>query len=153
VDPRVASVVRALLKIPGREVFKYRDSDGTVVNIRRRDINGYIGEVMGRRFTAKDFRTWAGTLLCAVRLGNRTLRDPATLRQRRRCVAEELHAVAAALGNTPAVCRASYVSPIVLRAFEKGSLPTRIRPVDLPTLARQGTLAAAERALLTLLDR
>jgi DNA topoisomerase I len=153
VDPRVAAVVRALLKIPGREVFKYRDSDGTVVNIRRRDINAYIGDVMGRRFTAKDFRTWAGTLLCAARLGNRTLSDPVTSRQRRRCIAEELRAVAAALGNTPAVCRASYVSPNVLRAFEKGSLPTRIRPVDLPTLARQETLAAAERSLLKLLER
>ena len=152
VDAGVASVVRGLLQVSGREVFQYRNGDGSFVNVRRRDINAYIREVMGRRFTAKDFRTWAGTVLCTARLGNRTLVEPVTRRQRRRCLAEELKHVAAALGNTPAVCRASYVSPVVLDAFERGRLPGRIRPVHLPALARQKTLSPAERAVLKLLE-
>lgn len=152
VDRHVASVVQALLKIPAREVFKYWAEDGTVVGVRRRDINAYIGEVMGGGFTAKDFRTWAGSLLCTVRLGKRVLGEPTTERQRRRCITEELREVAAALGNTPAICRASYVSPTVLRAFEKGALPTGIRPIDVQALSRQARLSSAEKTLLKLLE-
>jgi len=153
VDPEVAAVVRALLRIPGREVFKYRRDDGTIVDVRRRDINAYIRELAGQPFTAKDFRTWAGTLLCCVRLGNRVLKEPVSARQRKRCVAEELREVAAALGNTPAVCRESYVSPAVIRTFEAGRLTTRARPVALAALSRRKTLASAEQALLELLEK
>jgi DNA topoisomerase I len=153
VDARVASVVRALLRIPATEVFKYKNEHGSIIDVRRRDINAYIREVMGRRFTAKDFRTWAGTVLCTAGLCNRTLVAPITPRQRRRCLAEELRAVAATLGNTPAVCRASYVSPVVLDAFEGDRLPRRIHPVNLATLSRQKTLSSAERAVLKLLEQ
>jgi len=108
----------------GITLWRGRD-DGTIVDVRRRDINAYIRELAGQPFTAKDFRTWAGTLLCCVRLGNRVLKEPVSARQRKRCVAEELREVAAALGNTPAVCRESYVSPAVIRTFEAGRLTTR----------------------------
>jgi DNA topoisomerase-1 len=67
-DRRVARVVRALLKHPSREVFKYRNGDDAFVNVTRKHINDYIREVMGESFSAKDFRTWAGTLVCACAL-------------------------------------------------------------------------------------
>jgi len=151
VDRQVATIVRALLRIPSREVFKYRAEDGSLVNLRRRDINAALRERMGHGFTAKDFRTWAGTLMCAVRLGNRAAQLPPSLSDRRRCVREELREVATALGNTPAVCRASYVCPDVIDAFERGRLPaTRGRP-DLSVLARRSRLSAEERGVLRLL--
>ena len=151
VDRQVARIVRALLRIPSREVFKFRDEDGSVVNLRRRDINAALRERMGRGFTAKDFRTWAGTLMCAVRLGNRAAETPTTLSERRRRVREELREVAAALGNTPAVCRASYVCPDVIRAFEQGRLSATRGRADLSALARRIRLSAEERAVLKLL--
>src|SRR5207249_1732063 len=67
-DRRVARIVRELKKVPGKDLFQYVAEDGTVVNVRRRHINGYIKEVMGERFSAKDFRTWAGTLIAACAL-------------------------------------------------------------------------------------
>jgi DNA topoisomerase-1 len=150
-DRQVATIVRALLRIPSREVFKYRSEDGSLVNLRRRDINAALRERMGRGFTAKDFRTWAGTLMCAVRLGNRAAQSPASLTERRRCVREELREVAMALGNTPAVCRASYVCPDVIEAFERGRLPATSGRSDLSALARRSRLSAEERGVLRLL--
>jgi DNA topoisomerase-1 len=118
-DPRVARLVRALKRYPG-EVFKFRSASGGVVDVHTGHINAYIKEVMGEQFSAKDFRTWAGTLLCACALA-RGNRPPArTKRDRRKRIAEALREVADHLGNTPAVCRASYVFPAVLRGFEKG---------------------------------
>ncbi|HEY2798360.1 MAG TPA: DNA topoisomerase IB [Thermoanaerobaculia bacterium] len=151
VDRQVASVVRGLLRIPSREVFQYHAEDGKLVNVRRRDINAFLREITGRKFTAKDFRTWAGTLLCAVRLSRRAEDSSAAESQRKRAVREELREVAAALGNTPAVCRASYVCPVVLRTFERGRLSTRRGAVDLSRLAHRNRLSAEERALLKLL--
>jgi DNA topoisomerase-1 len=150
VDRQVATVVRGLLRIPSREVFRYRRDDGAFVNVRRRDINAFLREVTGRGFTAKDFRTWAGTLLCAARLA-RGGEASATKSERKRRVREELREVAAALGNTPAVCRASYVCPVVLQAFERGRLPARGGAADLSKLARRNRLSAEERALLAIL--
>jgi DNA topoisomerase I len=151
VDRSVATVVRALLAIPGRQLFRYRADDGTMVNVRRRDINAYIRERTGRRFTAKDFRTWAATLLCAVRLGNRAGDALASKTARGRCVREELREVAAVLGNTPAVCRASYVCPAVIDAFEDGRLVACDTRVDFARLARRTRLTRAERSVLRLL--
>jgi DNA topoisomerase-1 len=122
-----------------------------MINVRRRDINAFLRELTGRGFTAKDFRTWAGTLLCAARLARRVDDAPAGVSERRRRVREELREVAAALGNTPAVCRASYVCPTVIQAFERGRLVPRRGPADLSRLARRSRLSTEERALLKLL--
>jgi DNA topoisomerase-1 len=149
VDRQVASVVRSLLRVPAAEVFKYRGEDGAFKDVRRRDINLYIREVTGRPFTAKDFRMWAATILCAAALADGTECLPS---QRRRRVASSIRSVAAALGNTPAVCRASYISPRILRAFKSGSLPERLEPVDLPAVARRRRLCEAETTVLRLLE-
>jgi DNA topoisomerase-1 len=149
VDRQVASIVRSLLRVPAPEVFKYRSEDGAFKDVRRRDINLYIREVTGRPFTAKDFRIWAATILCAAALADGTDCAPS---QRRRRVASSIRSVAAALGNTPAVCRASYINPRLLRAFESGSLPERLEPVDLPAVARRPRLCEAETTVLRLLE-
>jgi len=151
VDRSVAAVLRGLLRTPSREVFRFRADDGTMINVRRRDINAFLRELTGRGFTAKDFRTWAGTLLCAARLARRVDDAPAGVSERRRRVREELREVAAALGNTPAVCRASYVCPTVIQAFERGRLVPRRGPADLSRLAQRSRLSTEERALLKLL--
>ncbi|HEY7785919.1 MAG TPA: hypothetical protein VIB00_14400 [Pyrinomonadaceae bacterium] len=121
-DKSVAKVVRALLKAGGREVFKYQNGDGQMVNVTSRHINEYVKEVMGERFSAKDFRTWAGTLVCACALARAgtELTDKPTVRKRK--IVAAIKETAEVLGNTPAVCRSSYISPEVLNGFLKGKI-------------------------------
>ena len=122
VDRDVAKVVRALLKESGNEVFKFRNGDGVFVDVKRRHINEYIKEVMGAKFTAKDFRTWAGTLVCAcalARAGSELVEKPS---ERKRKMVAAIKETALILGNTPAVCRSSYVSPVILDSFQAGKM-------------------------------
>ena len=121
-DARVARVVRALNKLPGRDLFQYVADDGAVVNIRRRHINAFIKETMGDRFSAKDFRTWAGTLICASALARMNGEIVEGRTDRKRMVTAAIKETAAQLGNTPAVCRSSYIWPSVVTSFEKGSV-------------------------------
>lgn len=153
VDRRVAPIMRQLLALRGRQVFQYRDEDGTIRQVRRREINAYIREVMGRRFTAKDFRTWAATVLCTSRLADTAPPPDATPTERRRVLAACMRDVASCLGNTPAVCRASYVSPRVLAAYERRALPDRLPPFDLEKIARRRGLSAVERAVIALVEK
>ena len=152
-DRAVASLIRKLRELPGREVFQYVDADGAVVDVKRRTINQYIKEVMGGRFSAKDFRTWAGTLVCASVLARAGV-DPKESRiARKKKVAAAVKETAELLGNTPAVCRSSYIYPPVVSSFEKGR--TMEAPsgsvADLVASARR--LRRSERALLKLLKR
>jgi DNA topoisomerase-1 len=118
----VARIVRELKKLPGRDLFEYVGADGAVVNIRRRHINGYIKEVMGERFSAKDFRTWAGTLIAACALARMNAEAVPGRTDRKRIVTAAIKETAAQLGNTPAVCKASYIWPSVVQSFEKGTV-------------------------------
>jgi len=125
-DRQVASVVRQMLALPGRELFKFVADDGAVVDVRRAHLNDYIHEVMGPEFTAKDFRTWAGTLICACALA-RAVEDPedlanASRRERKKRIVEAVKETATELGNTPAVTRHSYIEPSVLSRFDKGEV-------------------------------
>ncbi len=150
-DAGAARVVRALLKDPGPELFRYRALDGTWVNVRRRHINEYLREIGGSRFTAKDFRTWAGTLLGACALARAGYPSPPSARSIRSAVARAMRETSQLLGNTPAVCRASYVSPAVLDAFAQGRL--LIDPPSLDALVRGSSraLSSAERRLSRLI--
>ena len=121
-DRQVAKVVRSLLKHPAREVFKYENGESDFININHRHINEYIKEIMGERFSAKDFRTWAGTIICAcalARVGAETLEKGVA---RKRKVVAAIKETAEVLGNTPAVCRSSYICPEVINSFEKGKI-------------------------------
>src|SRR3954453_11526686 len=149
-DRRVARIVRELKKLPGRDLFQYVAEDGTVVDIRRRHINDAIKEIMGERFSAKDFRTWAGTLIAACALARMNAEVIEGRTDRRKMMGGAIKETAAQLGNTPAVCKASYVWPSVLSSFEKGSvIGSYYRNVD--ELVRSHS-HQAERALIRLLD-
>lgn len=149
----LARIVSAMLRLPGVEVLKYRDDDGHVEDVSRWQINHYIKRAMGRRFTARDFRTWAGTLICAGAL-HRVAPSARTALDRRSAVTAAIRETAVYLGNTPAVCRSSYVHPAVLRAFERGVVVKHAmtRPeILLPR--RAGGLDRCERELVALLGR
>jgi DNA topoisomerase I len=154
-DALVARAVRRMLKLPGYELFKYV-ADGRVVDLRSGDITEYIKRRMGDRFTAKDFRTWSGTLICACALARAaTAEPPANPRARRSLIARALRETAAQLGNTPAVCRKSYVSPCVLESFESGAVLDASHAAGVERLLAQTRpgLHRAERGLLRLLTR
>jgi DNA topoisomerase I len=120
-DRAVARLLRQLLDVPGRQVFKF-EGCGEIANVRRRRLNAYIKEVMGQRFSAKDFRTWAGTVLCARALARAASQPPKGKTPKTRAeaaVREAIRETAAQLGNTPAVCRASYVAPALLDSYRR----------------------------------
>jgi DNA topoisomerase-1 len=119
-DRQVARVIRRLLKVPGFNVFKFENDDGKFVPVTRRHINEYIKEAMGSSFSAKDFRTWAGTLICACALAREGSDTPLKPTERKRRIVAAIKETAEILGNTPAVCRGSYVCPEIINAFEKG---------------------------------
>jgi DNA topoisomerase I len=113
-DKRVAKVIR------GQRLFEYRDADGTIRSIESSDVNVYIQSIAGDEFTAKDFRTWGGTVGCCAFL--RKIEVPSSERIAARCVTEAVEAVAQRLGNTVAVCRKSYIHPAIPAAFLDGAL-------------------------------
>ena len=119
-DPRVAAIVRRIQDLPGEELFQYVDSEGEVRAIGSSDVNAYLKEIAGDEFTSKDFRTWAGTLLCARLL--RRLDLPPTETAGRREVARAIEAVSGELRNTRAVCRKCYIHPAVIESYMAGRI-------------------------------
>jgi DNA topoisomerase-1 len=150
-DAGAAAVVAQLLRDPGAQVFRYRAPEGQWADVRRRHVNDYIREITGARFTAKDFRTWAGTLFGACALARRGYPSPASARSVRRSVNEAMREISALLGNTPAVCRASYVCPDVVSAFEKGRMLAEPPSFEALVRASPRALSAAERRLSRLI--
>jgi DNA topoisomerase-1 len=149
-DRRLASVIRRCQDLPGQDLFAYVDDDGEVRDVTSDDVNDYLHEASGGDFTAKDFRTWAGTLLAYRALRELQPEDhgPAA----RRNVVEAMRRTAARLGNTPAVARGSYVHPALLEAYLDGSLPGALVDAaeDQP---RIGSDRDEERAVVRLLRR
>ncbi len=150
VDSELAEAVRDLLRLPGgRRVFRY-DEDGTISNLNSRRLNEYIREYLGEEFSAKDFRTWGGTLLAGIAFAERGRPESET--EGKRCVAAVTRSVAERLGNTPAVTRASYVSPAVVEQYLDGRTIEDFRPRHLRIVtARDIGLDLEEQALLSLL--
>jgi DNA topoisomerase-1 len=119
-DRRLARIVKACQDLPGQRLFQYLDEAGEQRAVESADVNQYIRETMGEDFSAKDFRTWAGTVSAARAL---VLQEPcAGATQTKRTVNACVKAVAGVLGNTAAVCRGSYIHPAVLQAYSDGSL-------------------------------
>jgi DNA topoisomerase-1 len=145
-DRRVARVVRRCQELPGQELFAYLGDDGEVRDVGSGDVNDYLRAIAGTEFSAKDFRTWAGTLLAARALASTP--EPASTRQRSRAIVAAVRHVAAELGNTPAVCRRSYVHPAVVTAFEEGRTLATLTQGRFSRLRRAGL----ERVLLRLLE-
>jgi len=153
-DRQVARVIRASLKLPGFNVFKYVNGDGVPVKITGRHINDYIKEVMGGSFSAKDFRTWAGTLVCACALAREDDEIPARKTARNKKIVAAIKETAEVLGNTPAVCRGSYVCPEIINAFEKGRvIDDHFEKLDDLIAYRGRGLHRAEQSLLRFLKK
>ena len=148
-DARLARVVAEMDSLPGYEVFKYLDGDGAVVDVRSGDVNAYIKEHMGEDFSAKDFRTWAGTVAAAMALDEVGPIEGA--RERQRAVARVCRLAAELLGNTPAVCRASYIDPRVIDHFLDGQTVSTLMG-ELDRRMRDGH-SGEELAVLALLRR
>ncbi|WP_438997907.1 DNA topoisomerase IB [Variovorax beijingensis] len=158
-DPRVAKVVRQCQQLPGQALFQYQDEDGELRSVSSTDVNGYIAEASpGERFTAKDFRTWHGTVQ-ALELTRLACEPGRTAADGTRYSAKEiLAAVAKQLGNTPAVCKKAYVHPAVLAlgsalaGNEEDPAAELLRKMSARTAARKTRgLHAAEQRLLAFL--
>ena len=119
-DPRLARLVRQLQEIPGQELFQYVDDDGGRLSIDSGEVNDYLREISGQAFTAKDFRTWAGTVAASMALQDFLAIDDDA--GRKKAIVGAIEKVAGRLGNTPAVCRACYVHPDVLDSYLDGTL-------------------------------
>ena len=119
-NKRLAKIVKECLETPGYELFKYIDEAGERHDVGADDVNDYLKRVTEEDFTAKDFRTWAGTVLTAVALQET---EAGTEKESKKNVVAAIKRVAERLGNTPAVCRQSYVHPDVIDAYMEGSLP------------------------------
>ena len=150
VDDELADEVRFLLDVEGgTRLFRYR-ANGELSNLTGARLNDYIGLHIGDEFTAKDFRTWGGTLLAAVALAERG--PPETPAEAKRTLAAVMRSVGEQLGNTPAVCRASYVSPAVVEQYLEGRTLEDFRPRHLRVVgARDIGLDPEEQSLLSLL--
>lgn len=119
-DRRLARIIRSLQELPGQNLFKYRGAEGGMIGVSSDDVNGYIRNVMGDDFSAKDFRTWAGTISAARLL--REAEPPTSEADARAIVARCIKTVSGLLGNTVAVCRTSYIHPVILTLYERGGL-------------------------------
>ena len=149
VDVELADSIRALLATPGRRLFRY-EVDGELCNLTNRRLNEYIREYTGENFSAKDFRTWGGTLTAAIAFAERGPVEGKT--EQKRAVAAVMRTVAQRLGNTPAVARASYVSPAVVEQYLDGRTIEDFRPRHLRIVtARDIGLDQEEQATLSLL--
>jgi len=118
-DRTLAHYIKKLDDIPGYELFRYYGEDNTLHNLTSADINQYLKSVMGQDFSAKDFRTWGGTLVACMELSK--LQRPNTEEERKKAIASCVKRVAKKLGNTPAVTRSSYIDPRVLEMFDSSN--------------------------------
>ena len=124
-DLRLAKVIRQCQELPEQELFEYVNEDGSRHRVTSSDVNGYLQDMTGQEFTAKDFRTWAGTVLAAVALREFEAFDSET--QAKKNVVAAIEAVAKKLGNTRAVCRKCYVHPVILETYMAGELADSLR--------------------------
>jgi DNA topoisomerase-1 len=146
-DRRLARLLRDCQEIPGQRLFQYLDDDDVAVPLHSHDVNDYLREAADADITAKDFRTWVATVATADTLG--PLDPPPSEAEARAVVKEAIAGVACDLGNTPAVCRASYVHPQVLDAYATGAL----HEVWSATPPRRARLTLAERRTVAVLKR
>ena len=149
-DRRLAAVVRQCQDLPGHELFQYVDDAGARQSIGSADVNAYLHALSGRDFTAKDFRTWAGTVLAADILRARALEDAPPAKS---AVVAMIRDVADRLRNTPAVCRRCYVHPEVIEAYLGGTLASRAVARPARGMRARAGRRGEERAVLQLLVR
>jgi DNA topoisomerase-1 len=150
-DRRIARIVKACQELPGQELFQYIDDEGELRDVTSADVNAYLREITGRDITAKDFRTWAGTVLAALAL--REFESFDTQAGAKKNVRAAIERVASRLGNTPTICRKCYVHPEVLEAYAEGGLLLDIKDqVEAELRENLASLRPEEAAVLGLLE-
>ncbi|PYI93573.1 MAG: DNA topoisomerase I [Verrucomicrobia bacterium] len=150
-DRRLAKIIRQLQDLPGQEIFQYVDDEGEVQDVTSQDVNDYLREITGEEFTAKDFRTWAGTVLAAIALNSQEAFENKA--QAKKNIKDAISAVAKILGNTPTVCRKCYVHPVVLETYLDGAMIDGLKQKAEETLSRKlGDLRSEEAAVMSFLQ-
>ena len=152
-NPRLARIVKRCEELPGYELFQYVDENGERRSVESADVNDYLEQITGQHFTAKDFRTWGGTVIAARNLKQLGTFD--TEQQAKKNIVEAVRRTAQELGNTPAICRKSYIHPHILDAYLKGQLTEDQRDTagDETEPGAPARLRPEERALLDVLSR
>jgi len=150
-DRRLANIIRKLQDLPGQDIFRYEDEAGEVRSVTSEDVNDYLHEASGEEFTAKDFRTWAGTVLTAMALSAQGPVENET--QGKRNIKDAIAAVAKILGNTPTVCRKCYVHPVVLESYLDGDMIEGLKQKTEEALSENlEDLRAEEAAVMSFLQ-
>jgi DNA topoisomerase-1 len=150
-DRRIAKIVKACQDLPGQELFQYIDEDGVQRDVTSADVNAYLKEITGKDITAKDFRTWAGTVLAALALKEFETFD--TQAKAKKNVREAIERVASKLGNTPTICRKCYIHPEIMSSYVEGSLLLEVKnEVEAELRDDLAGLKPEEAAVLSLLE-
>ena len=151
-DPYMVRIVRKLLDLPGQDLFQYLDEEGETHTIGSGDVNDYLHEITGEDYTAKDFRTWAGTVLAALALDEFQHFD--THAQAKKNIVQAIEHVAKKLGNTPTICRKCYVHPDVISSYLDGMTAGRLKEQVRDNLVQEmHALSPEEAAVLALLQQ
>src|SRR5215213_607196 len=150
-DRRIAKIIRACQELPGQELLQYLDEEGKPQDVTSNDVNAYLKEITAKDITAKDFRTWAGTVLAAMALNEVKVFDSSA--QAKRNLRTAIENVAARLGNTPSICRKCYVHPEVLTSYLDGNLVLEIKSaVENELRQEMSSLKPEEAAVLAILS-
>jgi DNA topoisomerase I len=149
-DRRIAKIVRKLQDLPGQHLFRYFDDDGKLCDVTSQDVNDYLREITGEDFTAKDFRTWAGTVLAAIAL--KAQKKFASKKEATMNIKNAIMAAAKLLGNTPTICRKCYVHPAILESYLSGDLIEGLR-TKIDEIKEVHDFGDDERAVLHFLRR
>ena len=151
-DRRIAKVIRACQELPGQELFQYVDDDGETRDVTSSDVNAYLREISGEDITAKDFRTWHGTVLAAIALEEFEKFDSQAGAKRN--IRDAINKVAARLGNTPTICRKCYIHPEIITTYIEGALLLEVKDkVEAELREDLAALRPEEAAVLTLLQK
>jgi DNA topoisomerase-1 len=151
-DRKLAAIVKRCRELPGYELFQYIDRDGNRRSVTSDDVNGYLKETTGAEFTAKDFRTWAGTVLAALALREFEIFDSEAAAKRN--ITRAIEQVAGRLGNTVSICRKCYVHPDVFDAYLDGTLVAGLKDdIDAKLIDEISDLKPEEVAVLAFLQR
>jgi DNA topoisomerase-1 len=149
-DRRIARVIRACQELPGQELFQYLDEEGQTRDVTSSDVNAYLREISAQDITAKDFRTWHGTVLAAMALQEFEKFDNQAGAKRN--IKQAIQKVAARLGNTPTICRKCYIHPEIITTYIEGSLLFEVKDkVEAELRENLAALSPEETAVLTLL--
>ncbi|WP_375464067.1 DNA topoisomerase IB [uncultured Methylobacterium sp.] len=151
-DRRVARIVKACQDLPGQELFQYLDADGARRDVTSSDVNEYLRAISGQDITAKDFRTWAGTVLAALALREFEAFDGEAGAKKN--VRAAIESVAGRLGNTPTICRKCYIHPQIIDCYLEGALMLQVKDaVETELIEDLGRLRPEEAAVLSLLQK